>query len=67
MASKYDVRIANAVSVTDLHDVLDYQLMDLKAGVYHRFEFSDGNLLYVNDFGIRSIHVAPAGKLNANI
>lgn len=45
-----------------IHNVREYELMDLQAGVYHKLLFDDGSTLYVNDFGVKSVHVLPEGK-----
>ena len=62
---RWEVRINSAQSQVTL-EVIAYELMDLKAGVYHRLVFEDNVVLYVNDFGIRSILVKPVGMKLAN-
>jgi len=57
--SGWAVQISGGQSTAVIHNVKEYELLDLKAGVYHRMTLEDGSLLYVNDFGIRSIHVRP--------
>lgn len=58
----WSVRISGGTSLTELHNVKMYELLDLKGGVYHKFTLEDGSLLYLNDFGIRSIHVTKEGS-----
>jgi hypothetical protein len=57
----WTILITSGTSVSNLENVLNYELLDLKAGVYHKFSLEDGSVLYVNDFGIRSIQVMPTG------
>ncbi len=63
--TKWEVRINSAQSQITL-DVIAYELLDLKSGVYHKLVFEDNVILYVNDFGIRSVLVKPAGMKLAN-
>ncbi len=61
------VYIHGAQSMTKLDDVLAYELLDLKAGTYHKF-LSAGNIaVYLNDFGIKSVTVVPAGTKEYDI
>jgi len=64
MAAKlrYDIRVTHGVGVTDLKNVVSYEILDLKASVYHKVVFEDNTILYINDFGIKSIQVTPAAN-----
>ena len=57
----WDVEIVTGNSMSTLTDVLGYELLDLKAGVYHKFTFAGSVVLYMNDFGVKSVLVKPAG------
>ena len=37
------------------HEVIGYP-----AGTYHVFKFEDGSIVYLNDFGIRTVTIADA-------
>lgn len=59
----YDVRISSGQGIISLANVKSYELLDLKAGIYHKLTLEDDSLLYVNDFGVRTIQVARSGEL----
>lgn len=60
--AKYNIRFTHGVGVMDLRDVAEYEMLDLKAAVYHKVTFSDDTIMYINDFGVKSIQVVPIGK-----
>jgi hypothetical protein len=35
-----------------------HEIMGLPAGTYHKFELENGTVVYINDFGIRTVTVA---------
>lgn len=37
--------------------VLSHEILDLKAGTYHKLVFPNGTILYVNDFGVSAVLV----------
>lgn len=56
-----EIKITGAQSTHTLKDVVGYETLNFQAGVYHKFILQDDMVLYVNDFGIRSILVMPMG------
>lgn len=42
-----------------LEGVLSHEILDLKAGTYHKLTFPNGITMYVNDFGVRNVVVMP--------
>lgn len=59
---KLVVQLNGGQGMSLFHNVREYTLLDLQAAVYHKLVLEDGSTLYVNDFGIRSVHVAPEGS-----
>lgn len=55
------VQINGGQMATVIENVVKYEMLDLQAAVYHKLTLEDGSILYVNDFGIRSVHVRPEG------
>ena len=55
------VQINGGNMATVVENVVKYEMLDLQAAVYHKLTLEDGSILYVNDFGIRSVHVRPEG------
>ena len=50
-----------------LENVMGYEVLDLKAGTYHKFLFAGDMVVYLNDFGIRSVTVVPSGTREFDI
>ena len=56
-----NVRMQKAHEVPTYRGVLSHELLDLKAGTYHKLTFPNDVILYVNDFGVQSVLVTPEG------
>jgi hypothetical protein len=57
----YIVRISGSQAMKEYTNVLDYRTLDFKAGTYHKLTFAGNVVLYINDFGIRTVTVFPSG------
>lgn len=55
------VRLQKAHEMPTYHGVLTHELLDLKAGTYHKLTFPNDVILYINDFGVQSVLVTPEG------
>lgn len=56
-----DVYITSSTGQVALKGISGYELLDNKASTYHKFTFKPGVVAYLNDFGIKSVVVVPAG------
>jgi hypothetical protein len=57
----YTVRLKMAHETPTYIGVVSHELMDLKAGTYHKLVFPNDVILYINDFGVQSVLVTPDG------
>ena len=53
--TRYEIHIMRNQSLEQLKDVVAYEVLDYQASTYHKFTFSDGSELMVNDFGVSAI------------
>jgi len=46
---------------TGIHEqfrALSHEIVGLPAGTYHKFAMENGSVLYINDFGVRTVAIA---------
>jgi len=59
--TSFSITFQKAHETPTYHDVVNHEILDLRAGTYHRLTFPNKVVLYINDFGVQSVLVVPKG------